>query len=360
MTRKHQLHDDPKTKVNDPPISESGKKRKKDNSNGSKDTSSSSAAASKNEKPSKEDRRLRKAQRKAEKELLFQDIPKVDSNGIAYTKIQIRRMIRRVKNGLDPVPTEEEEREMKRQRKREMQVEEAELSGIIYDRKFLEKRNMDEDEEIDDDEEEEDEEEEHEQDEGEKAVDDEKEDSSSNTVASESPNQDEKDTLGIIKLKDLGQSHKARNKPVPVGYVCQACQNKNSTIHWIYDCPDKIHRPGCNQLAKKDRGIHVPSTRKVFVSGLPFDWKRKDLVDLFRNECGAIVEHCKLIMFEDTKRCKGQAFVTFDNDESAKKGLKLNGKKLDIVNKKGKQEGESSRKELTLGVTKVQHRKAQK
>ena len=41
--------------------------------------------------------------KKAEKD------PDRDKNGIAYTKIQRRRMMKRVKCGLPPVPTQQEE-----------------------------------------------------------------------------------------------------------------------------------------------------------------------------------------------------------------------------------------------------------
>jgi hypothetical protein len=345
MTSKRQLTEDPKTKETQPKPTETSKKRKKHHS--------SDETSGKNEKLiSKEERRLQKAQRKDEKTQLLEQIPKVDSNGIAYTKIQIRRMMRRVKNGLQPVPTEEEERQMKRERKREKQMEEDELAGILYDRKTLEDPMDDDDDDNNDDNDDGNDEQQEDEGDGEEEVDLLEKDED---VDDEEP----KAQVDSATRQDGNPKKKPKSlKPVPSDYICQACQNKHTPIHWIYDCPDKIYRPGCNKLTKKERGIHIPSERKVFVSGLPFDWKNKDVVDLFLKECGAVVEHCKLLMFEDTKRCKGQAFVTFDNEESAKKGLKLHGKALESLNKKTAQDG-NSRKELTLGVTKVQNRRKQ-
>jgi RNA recognition motif-containing protein len=94
----------------------------------------------------------------------------------------------------------------------------------------------------------------------------------------------------------------------------------------------------------------------VFVSGLAFDMKKKDVEELFR-ECGKITS-CKLLTFEDTGRCKGQAFITFETDASAKKAIQLSGTtiKNDEQKKKKSKKGDSKeeaskRKELGLKVT---------
>ena len=119
-----------------------------------------------------------------------------------------------------------------------------------------------------------------------------------------------------------------RSKPVPPDYTCMACQNRHSPAHWIYDCPEKERRPGSNHVKKKLRGLNQPSSCKVFVSGLPFEIKSREVEKYFATSCGKVV-HCKLLTFEDTKRCKGQAFVTFEEEESAKKALKMTGEVLD-------------------------------
>ena len=160
---------------------------------------------------------------------------------------------------------------------------------------------------------------------------------------------------------------KRRTKAVPGDYTCQACKNKHSPPHWIYDCPYKIRIPGNTAVAKKYRGINDPASRKVFVSGLPFDVKTKDVEVYFENEViGGKVMHCKLFMFDDTKRCKGQGILTFGTDESAKRALELNGtvlqpgtfkEKNEKKKKKGNDEStEGKKKVLRLGVSKLQNR----
>jgi len=108
----------------------------------------------------------------------------------------------------------------------------------------------------------------------------------------------------------------------------------------------------------------------VFIAGLPFDVKEKDVVMYFEKEmeCGKLT-NCKLNQFEDTKRCKGSGFLTFEDDNSAQKALKLNGTMVswDLNNKsdddnndkkKKKKKGvdESKKKELRLVVKKLLNR----
>ena len=81
--------------------------------------------------------------------------------------------------------------------------------------------------------------------------------------------------------------------------------------------------------------------------------------------------HVKLLKFEDSKRCKGQAFLTFDCDEGAQLAIRsMNGSVWKDIeepgmsskssksgkNKKGKTGGDETRKELRLKVTKVLNR----
>jgi len=64
--------------------------------------------------------------KKAEKD------PDRDKNGIAYTKIQRRRMMKRVKCGLPPIPTQQEENERRRESKLEEQHEKEERADMIH------------------------------------------------------------------------------------------------------------------------------------------------------------------------------------------------------------------------------------
>jgi len=163
-----------------------------------------------------------------------------------------------------------------------------------------------------------------------------------------------------------------------------ACQNKATpsgidadppTPHWIYDCPLKKTKKGCNKIAKKLRGMHDPPSRKVFVGGLPFDCDEGAVKSFFDDGLsktttyGDGVVHVKLLKFEDSKRCKGQAFLTFDTDEGAAAAMSTmngslwretaepgiataNGKKK----MKGKTEEEGSKRELRLKVTRSLNR----
>jgi hypothetical protein len=287
----------------------------------------------KGNKEKNDTKKTTKEEKKAEKKALMEQVPKVDEDGIAYTKLQLRRMMKRVKRGLAPVPTEEEMREMIRQEAITKREEEDELAGLMHTKDDKVKTNDEEshDELDEDDADEQDYEIDHNHDDDGKAP--------TSAVAESNP-----------------RKRKKRSKPVPDDYVCQACQNKHVPAHWIYDCPNKETVKGTNHIAKKLRGIHAPDDTKVFVSGLAFDMKKKDVEELFR-ECGKITL-CKLLTFEDTGRCKGQAFITFETDASAKKAIQLSGTtiKNDEPKKKKSKKGDakeeaSKRKELRLKVT---------
>ena len=306
----------------------------------------------------------RKSARKAAKLQLLSQIPTHDPDGIPYNKIQLRRMKRRVKHGLDPIPTKEEEREIREREKRERAEEEA---------LYAEQQNDDD------------------------SVVDVGKDGENEDMSGEEENQDQVDvSSGIYQEVDTKEeAHKKqppskkakRNKPVPPDYICQACHNQLpdfTTPHWIYDCPMKKTQRGCNKISKKLRGLHDPPSRKVFVSGLPFDCDEGEVKRFFETSIleGAdggssgeknTVElvHCKLLQFEDSKRCKGQAFLTFDSDEGAKLALKLNGstwKEMQGEDQGGTKSGKKKkkgddgntsgeeRKKLKLRVSKVLNR----
>jgi len=300
------------------------------------------------------DKKVKKSKKKEEKEFLLAKVPKVDENGISYTKIQIRRMMKRVKRGLDPVPTEEEERERIKQMRLEKKEEEEELAGMLHTKDK-------DDDQMDNDGNEKGEEAEAEE------VPQKVEEKESTERSGREAVVDEFGRKREGRTEDPNPNQpmkkKRRAKPVPSDYVCMACKNKHAPLHWIYDCPDKIYKPGTNQVSKKTRGIADPSSCKVFVSGLPFEARPKDVEIYFdeKMKCGK-VENCKLLMFDDTKRCKGQGFVTFSSEESAKKALKLNGTPLELdcgaqKKKKKDKKAVAPAKKLTLGVKKVLNRR---
>jgi len=285
---------------------------------------------------SKEERRLertrKKAAKKDEKSSLLDKVPKTDEHGISYTKIQIRRMSRRVKRGLPPVPTEAEEQERLREIKKEKALEEEELSGLIFDRtNGAEAGESGEDEVVGVDED-----------------------------SAENGNVEDKGTTNAESGVCRPVKKKKTNKPVPSDYVCQACKNKHTPPHWIYDCPDKVCKPGSNQIKKNKKGVNPPDPRKVYVSGMPFGVKQREVKTFFEqtSNCGKI-QKCHLVTFKDEfKRCKGEAFLTFETEEGAKKAISVSGETMAIDEKKDKGETKegnngSEKKELLLKVTKV-------
>ena len=278
----------------------------------------------------------KRAAKRAEKQKLKEQLPKTDEDGIAYTKLQVRKMLKRVKRGLTPIPTKQEEQELKRQEAETRKEEEAEFAGLADSLVSQNKDREDDGQDSDDD--------------------------NNDDAGAHEQTKVPKHDATKHNADQQTRKRKKRSKPVPDDYVCQACKNEHAPKHWIYDCPNKVTIKGTNHISKKLRGIHSPDDRKVFVSGLSFDMRKRD-VELLFQDCGTIV-HCKLLTFPDTGRCKGQAYVTFEDESSAKKAMKLSGTVLpgdDIESKsskskKKKTESPPKRKELKLKVTKVLNR----
>ena len=332
----------------------------------------------KGEKVTKEDRKKVKAQKKAEKEELLAKLPKVDEDGtlqtfllntlcqftftnvefllmfcflylgLAFTKIQIKRMVKRVQRGLPPVPTEKEVNERIHRLRQENKETQNELAGMIFNKEeeMEEASDVEKPDEDDGD--------------GDDGVGDYGDDDDDGANGSDGEEIDDEEQTNVSESKPPLKK-KARSKAVPDDYTCFACKNSHSPLHWIYDCPDKLYKPGTNKVSKKLRGVNDPSSNKVFLSGLPFEAKTKDVKLYFEKDlkCGKVVD-CKLLVFPDTKRCKGNAFLTFDSDEAAQKALKLNGTpfnmNLDLDEDKN-DEDKKSKKQLTLGVKKVLNRR---
>jgi hypothetical protein len=272
-----------------------------------------------------------RAARRKEREDLLHKVPKADENGIAYTKQQLRRMKKRVARGLDPIETSKEIHERLRQEAELRREEEEELSGQIHV-KEAKLRDTDGDDEEGSDAE------------GEDAAEDDKFEKARKEMTGEEP------------------QHKKpkRSKEVPTDYVCFACKNAHLPAHWIYDCPNKVTVRGTNSKSKDVRGIKNPDDKKVFVSGLPFEAKAKDVTEIFA-PCGTIT-HCNLFTYDDTGRCKGQGIVSFETEEAAQKALQLSGTVIANMaappkkNAKDESPEEKRKTELKLKVTKVLNR----
>ena len=303
-------------------------------------------------KKKKKEIKSRLKSKKEEKAELMKKIPLENEDGIAYTKFQIRQMMKRVKRGLPAVATPKELEEKRQNEARLRREEEAELAGLASTRN---KPDSDEDEGDDDDTGDEQEEK------------GEKQDSSSNATDISTP------ALPVISEDEKPKKKPKTNKPVPSDYVCAACKNRHQPLHWIYDCPYKVTVRGTNKKKKRDRGMNDPDSKKVFVSGLPFDVKVKGVEDFFSitKNCGTVAA-VRLVKFEDTKRCNGQAYVSFDTDQGAQNAIKLSGITLDVdaltsspdgdnsKKKKNDDEGSGKRKVLKLKVSKVLNRRKTK
>jgi RNA recognition motif. (a.k.a. RRM, RBD, or RNP domain) len=317
-------------------IKKEKKKRKREEAEALNDTTAEEAP---NETATKTKEALKK--RRLEREKLLEQVPKVDENGICYTKQQIRHMRKRVQRGLHPVETPAEKHARLVQESQLRKEEQAELAGLMDD--DVEEHLEDNDAER------------------EKHVVETNEvdlsDGESSFSYEKRPNEAGQ-TLADTSVGAPRPIKKKREKPVPVDYVCSACNNADGqSPHWIYDCIFKKTMPGTNQISRKKRGLQDPLETKLFVSGLPFDTTIKDVADMFSSKADAAVVHCKLIKFDDTKRCKGQAFVTFSTPETAKKALQLNGTVVPFVATQSKSGSQpKSNKELKLKITKVLNR----
>jgi hypothetical protein len=122
-----------------------------------------------------------------------------------------------------------------------------------------------------------------------------------------------------------------KNKPVPPGYSCKACNQSGAAgAHWIVDCPKRINKKtgevvGVKEaVVKKAKGIFEPSANKLFVSGLSFEATKKEVTELFSRF--GLLKSLQLLTFKDSSRCNGQGFVEFAESDDARKAMaKMNG-----------------------------------
>lgn len=287
----------------------------------------------------KVDKKKKRSKKKEEKEALLEKLPKTNELGLPFTKIQIRKMLKRVKKGLTPIPTEEEERELARLKAEE----EKEIQSLMY------KQDDDEDASSGDN---------IEKDEDEEGVTDAEMDETY-----EEQNLIEEDSVGSSDKKVTSENSqdnkvlkKPRSKPVPDDYICFACKNKHEPKHWIYDCPSKVTVKGTNKVKKKMRGVNDPDVKKVFVSGLPYDISRADIGRYFEVKGNVKVVGCKTLSFSDTGRFNGQAYLILSSEADAKNALELNGKTFEGLPKQNPDQDSQNKdkgKLRWLKVTKV-------
>ena len=354
-----EVEEETKSKKKDKKSSKKDRKRRRDEDDEDDDHDDDNEEAKQTSKQDdrKEERKKLRQAKLSQKEEWMSKIPKVDQDGISYTKMQIRKMLKRVKKGLNPILTEEEERQRKKNEIELQKEEEAELVGMIY------KPDKQDDDDDEDDEGSNDKDSEH--NDGDANNEENQSDDDANKVGEmDQEKSTEESEPAQAPSTTLPAKKKAkRSKPVPADYTCSACKNRHQPAHWIYDCPDKVTMRGTNQKKKKLRGLHEPDAKKVFVSGLPFDVKSKDIVGIFQPYCGSTgkVVSSKLIAFKDTGRCNGQAYIFFDTEEAAAKALKASGTTIDGAEFfPEKKKNDKGRKELKLKVSRVLNRRLTK
>merc|ERR1711862_537338 len=224
---------------------EQKKERKKDHKKVHKEVQKEKP---KKQSDNKEDKKGKlRLKKKVEKKELLSKVPKQDvETGRSFNKAEIRRMMKRVKRGLPAIPTKDELEEMKKEEariKREadsLVFKDSSSNNDSGNEEMVEKTN---DDPMSEEEEENDESNPgaiyHEE--------------SDDEIIHRDNMEEEKIASTKNNLKkniDKNDNNIKTKKPVPKDYVCQACQNKNLPPHWIYNCPDKVTRTGCNQKKK--------------------------------------------------------------------------------------------------------------
>jgi len=148
-----------------------------------------------------------------------------------------------------------------------------------------------------------------------------------------------------------------RSKSLPEGYICKAC---GSSEHSIHDCSNKItskkqkvSNNNNNEVASSLTSEHIKeeitqtkkssssvaptesshiekySSKKAYVSGLPFHITKLKLKEILEN-ASCDVAHITLSCFTDNpSKCKGVAFVTFRDEESVQKAIELTGTEME-------------------------------
>jgi RNA recognition motif. (a.k.a. RRM, RBD, or RNP domain) len=264
----------------------------------------------------KEKRRAERDKRRQIKFDVLANVPKVDENGISYTKQQVRRMRKRMEKGLNPIESSAERHERLRYEAQLRKEEELEYLGQSKESATQLKNAYDQDNEDANSDKDTDVDTFYDKDGDKDDIDGAVEDDNDNKKDNSSFATSETNTMGSAQ-KPVVKKPRHETKKVPNDYICAACQNKHQPNHWIYDCPSKV---------TKRKGVFEPNARKVFASGFPFSFKQKDIISLFESKIPkSKVIHCKMLLFQDTKRGKGQAFVTFDTEENAKSAIKLKG-----------------------------------
>jgi hypothetical protein len=106
-------------------------------------------------------------------------------------------------------------------------------------------------------------------------------------------------------------------KPLPEGYICNACKQPG---HAIFDCPLKIKK------------IHVEPKRIIFLSKIPKSWGEKDVMKFFADNEISREKLSNLKLVSDAKSnymFKGIVLVTASGDDCISKLIAMNGHEIE-------------------------------
>lgn len=186
-------------------------------------------------------------------------------------------------------------------------------------------------------------------------------------------------------------------KSLPPGYTCNACGAVDD--HAIYNCPKKIKKKmrlengdaaivaksstskNCGGDSTNSKGSVESSSSSgqteeqaanrltAFLSGLPFDVKKTDVIKLINDADISSVPQAKdirLVMFEDnTKKCKGLAYIKFGVDTDLEKfisavdGQQMGTKTLKVEKAAAKKATAAVLSSSSGSVADKQHKRAQ-
>jgi hypothetical protein len=172
----------------------------------------------------------------------------------------------------------------------------------------------------------------------------------------EEEEQAEESEKNATNVKRVAAAASKSAKPLPPGYVCNACGAKDD--HAIYNCPLKLSKKAMEKTGSGDKDTK-PANKKpktansesssadgtdekkkvftVFLSGLPFDMNKQKLLDLITDidDAGTTLNQRNLFIvhFDDNEnRCRGLAYVNCPTKEEFDRTLKLNGQKVGRMN----------------------------
>lgn len=153
-----------------------------------------------------------------------------------------------------------------------------------------------------------------------------------------------------IEIEENDRKKQKTKKPLPPGYVCNACGKKDD--HAIYDCPSKLSKKQFEQAGKSNSKTSAPIKKKeeadtpaedtddkeeikswsLFISGLPFDTNKVEFLKFIKEKVemdnlSLNTRNIILLNFPDNpNRCNGLGYLNCNSEEEYNECIsKLNG-----------------------------------